>query len=278
MRCFIIIACFVAFFGINSCSFKEKGHQIPVQSAKYIEENRETQVKVFVNPEEIPQGRSPGSLLSEKAEKKGMKKIMNHWIEKGYLFQCSNQTVYDNDKSDLLIHDGEFEPKKDKMTNIFFQEFDIKVSFVPVKQLAGKILELKSNRTFAGQGEPVINYLFEITPDDSGAYFLVARTEHLDDINYFKVIGSGKIYHTTDQIGQGIFLETYQEIMQKDYIFMLLVEIRPLKNTAQKGVEKTKQSSMGSEVEEVIVEPKQEKTLKKKIKKNRDIQVQGKGT
>ncbi len=282
MRYFaIIIACFVVFLGVNSCSVKEKGQQISQissQDSGYIEKTRETQVKVFVNPEEIPQGKSPASLLREKAEQKGMEKIMNQWIRSGYLFKCSGQTVYDTDKSALLVHTGEFEPEQDKMTNVFSQTFSLKVSFIPVKQLAGKIVKLKGGRTLGGQSEHVTIHLFEVKPDNNGAYFLVAQKENLNNKDYFKVLGSGKVYHTIDQIGQGEFLETYQEITQDDYIFMLQAEIRPLKEKVSGEGKVPRQESPESELEEVIVEPKKELESDKKIEEKQDIQIQGKGT
>jgi hypothetical protein len=221
-----------------------------------------TQVQVFVNPEEIPQGSSPASLLREKAEKEGMGNIMNHWIRQRFLFQCSNQTVFNPEKSDLLMNRGRFEIQKDPMTNMFSQTFYLEATFVPVQQLAGSILKLKDNRTLAGQGVHVVISLFEIIPDAKGAYFLVARKEQLDTTDYMRIIGSGKIYHSIDHIAQGIFLETSREIMEKDYVFLLLVDVKPRQETLLGVTQSPRGSSMdsiGSGFEEVTIEPHRER-------------------
>lgn len=233
---------------VLSCSNKVLEKNIWSSGAYPAKMSQKTQVKVLANSEEIAQGESPESVLWSKAEKQGIQKINNYWLNKRLLIKASNNTAVKISNINFLQHKGQFSAKQDPVTQVYSQEFRLRAEFYPYWQFAGRIASFKDQQTLAGQYDYVTLDLFEQIQVKE-AYFLIARKEIRDKTSYFRLIGAGKLYHSIGEKAQGLLLETVKEVMAGDVVFFLQVEVEPHNNRDPL------QTMNGKNLDELVVEP-----------------------
>lgn len=213
--------------------------------------HKEVQVKVMVNPEEIPEGDIPEDLLWEKAEKEGLGKAINSWLRQRLLVKTSSAQVT---QSSFLERKGQFSPSQDEITNVYAQRFRISVDFTGATETSGKITSFLDGRDMGGENSYCTIQLADQAPGDQGAYFLVTRPEKVQNKRLMRVIGSGKIYNTVDSTAQALLMETNREIHVGDAVFLLVGSVKPVSSAPAEAPEATE----AGEVNEVVVEPSME--------------------
>lgn len=253
----LILPCLFLLFYVFACQSVKHGEPILFQqdgSRSYVQS---TQVKVMVNPEEISPGKTPEDILWSRAEQQAMSKIMNVWLSQGLLLQPSLEQVYDPGSSNFMRRQGEVRAVQDELTEIYTQEFVLDSRFEPIKQVSGTIVKLEDKHAIAGQLQFLRINLADLTPDEQGAYFLVATGSDSDQTGMLRLIGSGKIYHVLDSMAQAVLMETKQEVRTGDIVFLLnglLQPVQPAEPAAAKSTELP-------DKEEIVVEPKAEKAV-----------------
>lgn len=213
--------------------------------------HKEVQVKVMVNPEEIPEGDTPEDVLWGKAEKAGLGKAINSWLRQRLLIKASSAQV---NQSSFLERKGQFTPSQDEITNVYSQRFRIAVDFTGATETSGKITAFLDGRAMGGENSYCTIKLADQTPGEQGAYFLVTRPEKVQNKRLMRVIGSGKIYNTVDSTAQALLMETNREIDVGDAVFLLVGSVEPVSSAPAEAPEATE----AGEVNEVVVEPSME--------------------
>ncbi len=218
------------------------------QSRQYVQTTR---INVEVGPEQISLGSSPEEILWSRAEKLGMAEIMNVWLGQRLLLQPAREQVFDVDTSSFLLRQGQFEPEQEQMTRSYAQEFKLNSMLVPVEQVGGRVVNIEDQYSMAGQFQQVTIELFDLEPDENGAYFVTGRKKEDLDSEVLQILGSGKIYHVLNGTAQASLMETKREVRTGDYIFMLQSEVEP----AEKPVVRMPEYVEVPLKEEVVVEP-----------------------
>jgi hypothetical protein len=217
------------------------------------------QIRVTIDQAEIPQGATPESVLRKKAEKKGIKRVNKHWLNRRLLFQPTNHEYYPLGQERFVFHRGDFEARRNEVTKVYTQAFRVKANFVPVRQVSGTIVELQDKRSLAAQNDFVTLKLHGLVPGEGGAYCIVSRPKTVQDEQYQHMIGAARIYHTANRNAQAVLLRTNKEIMVDDSVYMMQIEVEPVASTA--GAQKREpkpEATETSETEEVMVKPEKE--------------------
>lgn len=203
-------------------------------------------------------GEEKGASLKEElwkeAEEKGIQKINKSWLSQRLLVPISNATVYDSDKPDFVEREGEIvfpETDEDFLPSL---EFEVSISFTPVDQVRGKIVDIENDGTLAGKDSQVSIEFRDLHPAEKGTYFLVTRPESVKKNNYVRVIGSGKIYNVMQELSQGVLQKSSQEIMEGDRVYILQTKVSSLQEKEEKKANATEMDVK----DRIIVEPVQE--------------------
>ena len=213
--------------------------------------SKQVQVQVMANPEEVPVGKTPSEVLWEKAETEGMRQAINSWLRQRLLINVGQAA---SKQSRFLVHEGQFSPEKDEITNVYTQRFQISVDFTASTAVSGKITSFLDGRAMGGENSHCTIELADQTPDENGAYFLVTRPEEVQSERLMRIIGSGKIYNTINSAAQGLLTETNREIDVGDAVFLISGMIKPV----TKEPEETPEATESESVDEVTVEPAME--------------------
>jgi len=219
------------------------------------------QVKVTLGQEKLELGKSPEAQLWERAEKKGVRQAVNPWIEKGYLIRPSGANVLEEGFSDFLVRKEDFEAEAKEITQVYSKRFDVGVTLTPVRQVSGEITGIEADRSMAAGNFQVDLELEQLTPDKSGAYFVVVQMDTAPEgSEKGKIVGSGYIYRTLDNRAQAELMEAQREIRTGDFVFLLRTEISPVTQEQEEQEQEEPQEVEPEPSEpEVMVEPKKEK-------------------
>ena len=219
----------------------------------------QAEVRAMSDPEKIQPGDTPEEHLVSIAEREGMERILNRWIRERYLVLPSNATLYNAAYSSFLQHKGQFEPRQDEVTRVYSQPFRVQAGFFPITQASGRIVNIEKERTLGSEHAYVSIELPHLKPDAQGAYFVVARQEEVaDNGSQMRLIGSGRIYRTLDHVSQGVLLETAQEIMVDDTVYLVQTEVQPISKPKPELPEATQSEKMPEVVVEPVAEPEKE--------------------
>jgi len=253
----IMILCMIFF--VAACAQQGAEVKSVFQDIRSETLEQSAQVKVTLGQEKLDLGKTPEEQLWKRAEKEGVRKAVNPWIQKGYLIRPSRANVLDEGFSDFLVRKGEFEAEAKEITQVYTNRFDIRVTLTPVQQASGEITQIEAKRSMAAGNFQVDLELEQLRPDKSGAFFVVVQMDTaLDDPKRGKIVGSGYIYRTLDNRAQAELMEAQREIRTGDLVFLLRTEISPV--TPQKEEEKEEPEKVEPEPSEpeVMVEPKKE--------------------
>lgn len=219
----------------------------------------EAEVRAIEDPGKIPSGDTPEAHLGSIAERRGMERILNRWIRERFLIAPSNATLYNAAYSSFLQHKGQFEAEQDEVTGVYSQSFKVQAGFFPVAQASGRIAAIEKERTLGSEHTFVTVELQRLTPDNQGAYFVVARQEVADPSgSELRLIGSGKIYRSLDHTCQAVLLETAQEIMVDDTVYLVQTEVQPMSKQKAELPKATKSEKIPEVVVEPVEEPEEE--------------------
>ena len=219
----------------------------------------EAEVRAMEDPGKIPPGDTPEAHLGSIAERRGMERILNRWIRERFLIAPSNATLYNAAYSSFLQHKGQFEAKQDEVTGVHSHAFRIEAGFFPIEQASGRIAAIEKERTLGSEHAYVTIELERLVPDGQGAYFVIARPENTDKGgSALRLIGSGKIYRTLDHTCQGVLMETAQEIMVDDTVYLVQTEVQPISKQKAELPEATKSEKIPEVVVEPVEEPEEE--------------------
>ncbi|MEF8888911.1 MAG: hypothetical protein V5A14_02585, partial [Desulfohalobiaceae bacterium] len=231
----ILILCMIFF--VAACAQQGAEVDSVYQDIRSETLEQSAQVEVTLGQEKLDLGKTPEEQLWERAEKKGVREAVNPWIERGYLIRPSRANVLEEGFSDFLVRKEEFEAEAKEITQVYSKRFDIQVTLTPVRQVSGKITQIEAKRSMAAENFQVDLDLEQLTPDKSGAYFVVVQMDTaLEDSKKGKIVGSGHIYRTLDNRAQAELMEAQREIRTGDLVFLLRTEISPV--SPQKEEEK----------------------------------------
>jgi len=237
---------------LSACTTFKQSEQLVADTDRQIKESRQVKVDIaYTEKEKNEDKKALKKQLWKKAEKKGMRKINQSWLGRRLLLPMSNATVFASPEKKIFVqHKGKL-TLPDSEEILPYVRFRVSASFFPVKQLSGTIVKIEKGRTIAGEDSQVSMKFPDIKPTRDGAYFLIARPEKIDQKNYVRVIGSGKIFNSMQDLSQGILLETSQEILVGDNLYLLQTMVRPAK---EKNKDKIDATGLDQE-ERIVVEP-----------------------
>lgn len=248
MRCYKMLLLFLVMVMGVSCALKkdlEPQAKKEVRIAQVL--TKDAQVSVYVNPEEVPPGKSPEELLKDKAAQKGVARVLGPWLRDKYLFVVGNNTLWTSGP-DFLDFRGGFQAQQDELTRSYSQLFKVSIALAPVTQAMGSIDSLEDKLGMGGQGHYCTIRLGDLRPKKT-AYFLVCRNYALEgETGYVQSIAYGKIYNVLDGLAQGVILQSAKEVEDGDQVFLLRTRVSPVVKAAV--------PSISAGVEEVVVEPK----------------------
>ncbi|MDD4649973.1 MAG: hypothetical protein PHO79_08195, partial [Desulfoplanes sp.] len=135
---------------------------------------------------------------------------------------------------DLLTRTGKVVQKQDPQTGNYHQDATITATFVPTKQLAGKIIRLHDNRYIGSTHDRVILQMYSSCTITPPAFFLIAKKIADNNLAFLKISGWGNIMQPMQDnnplhplhggsLCQAELRETSREIEQGDIIFLLQV-------------------------------------------------------
>jgi hypothetical protein len=253
----LMILCLIFF--VAACAQHGAERQTAFQEVAPETLQRSAQVKVTLGQEKLELGKSPEEQLWKRAERKGVRKAVQPWIEKGYLIRPSRANVLDEGFSRFHKRKGEFAAQAEEITQVFSKRFDIRVTLTPVKQLSGTIASIEADRNMAAANFQVGLELEELTPDKNGAYFIVVQMDTaLEDSEQGKIVASGHIYRTLDNKAQAQLLDSKREIQPGDLVFLLRTEVSPVSTQKDEEKEESEEVETQPSKPEVMVEPKKE--------------------
>ncbi len=253
----IMILCMIFF--VAACAQQGAEVDSVFQDIRSETLEQSAQVKVTLGQEKLDLGKTPEEQLWKRAEEEGVRKAVSPWIKKGYLIRPSRANVLDEGFSDFHVRKEEFEAEAKEITQVYSNRFDIRVSLTPVRQVSGKITQIEAKRSMAAGNFQVDLELEQLTPDKSGAYFVVVQMDTaLEDSKKGKIVGSGYIYRTLDNRAQAELMEAQREIKTGDLVFLLRTEISPVSPQMEEEKEEPQEVEPESSEPEVMVEPKKE--------------------
>ncbi|MEF8941492.1 MAG: hypothetical protein V5B78_01745 [Desulfohalobiaceae bacterium] len=253
----ILILCMIFF--VAACAQQGAEVDSVYQDIRSETLEQSAQVEVTLGQEKLDLGKTPEEQLWERAEKKGVREAVNPWIERGYLIRPSRANVLEEGFSDFLVRKEEFEAEAKEITQVYSKRFDIQVTLTPVRQVSGKITQIEAKRSMAAENFQVDLDLEQLTPDKSGAYFVVVQMDTaLEDSKKGKIVGSGHIYRTLDNRAQAELMEAQREIRTGDLVFLLRTEISPVSPQKEEEKEEPEEVEPEPSEPEVMVEPKKE--------------------
>jgi hypothetical protein len=186
----------------------------------------------------LPPGKNaPDSSLAEAfwaaAIDQGMADIGNAYIQLTPLVRGIDEQSLAQPFSDLLTRTGKVVQKQDQQTGNYHQDATITATFVPTKQLAGKILRLHDNRYIGSTHDRVILQMYSPRTITPPAFFLIAKKIDDNNLAFLKISGWGNIVQSMQDnplhplhggsLCQAELRETSREIEQGDIIFLLQV-------------------------------------------------------
>lgn len=186
---------------------------------------------------------------------KGIKKIYKTWLGRRLLVENSNASIYKSNPRQFIKQRGEI-VFSDSEEILPTQRFQVSVSFAPIKQVSGRVVKIEKDRTIAGEYSQVSIKLAHLRPSGK-AYFLIARPEVIENKNYMRVIGSGKIFNTLKDLAQAKLMTLSQEIMLEDRVYLLQTQITP--TNEQNKINPTQTETENRVVVKPLPEPEEDK-------------------
>lgn len=251
----IIIINALLIFLCSCYSTQEKQEFSPLAEKNPSKLYKEIKVTVKADSNEIPTGKKPKDVLIDKAEKKGMDIIFNSWLKKRLIIKVTEDNVFSKKgDSHLLTYKNNAPVQKDELTDMYQKDFKISASLYGVKDLSGDILDFENEKEHGCEYNFVLIDLKEVSLDDKGAYFVVTRPEKIKGKQFYRLMGSGKIFHQLGSEVQGLIMETNRELSKEDVVFLVEAEIESVQNTKKQTLDRRKQ-----DIDEVMVRPVKEK-------------------
>jgi hypothetical protein len=248
-----ILAVVVSLFLVSCAGTMELQPQkdIYVPVAKVEGFSQETHVTARLESGKIPPGTEVRQAVWEHGRAKGMRTLLNKYLQDGTLFVPSKGQEFFS--MPLTRVDLSHEPVQDMTTNDFRQVYSLSALFVPDKSLSGTVASMKESRTIGAMDDEVFIEFFTGDYLESPAYFLLATPAPFEEGTYYQVYGSGMIKQITGTKGLGEILEVRKEVSVGDMVFLLQIQGQALRmeTAAQEAVITTVDAGPG----EIVVEP-----------------------
>ena len=149
------------------------------------------------------------------------------------------------------------------VTGDLTQDFTFELTFIPDWKITGQIKKIEEDRYIAGSSDRVLIALFDYYPLKFPAYFLIGRQTVEENNDLVRIIGFGKLTQAlgpvagvninkkySGTLAQGQILETDQEILTGDLIFLVMVK------AWAKPEAQLKKEELTTDTNEVVVEPR----------------------
>ncbi|MBT8762351.1 hypothetical protein KFV02_00190 [Desulfohalobiaceae bacterium Ax17] len=218
--------------------------------------------EVTLTEQEIATYEDVKTAFWDKATHKGIELLMRKLIQKHILVKGSIGQVPPPEDIHFFQKIGQVSPSKLPVTNDLVQNFSFELSFIPDWKLGGQIKKIEEDRYIAGSSDRVLVVLFDYYPLKTPAYFLIGKRVEEENNHLVSIIGTGKLIQAlgpvarakiddkhSGTLAQGKILETTQEVLPGDLIFLVTVK-------AWAKPEPQTKKQIKSDTNEVVVEPK----------------------
>ena len=260
LRYFLALFCFVCLVSCIQVKPVGKFFDSNLGSKPIVEK---TDVKVVLTEQEVANHEDMETAFWDRAMRKGMESLARKLLQKHILVKGSIGQVPSPKNVYFFQKIGQVSPGKLPVTGDLTQDFSFELTFIPDWKIAGQIKKIEEDRYIAGSSDRVLMVLFDYYPLKLPAYFLIGRQTVEESNNLIRIIGFGKLTQAlgpvagvninkkySGTLAQGQILETDQEILTGDLIFLVMVK------AWAKPEAQLKKEELTTDTNEVVVEPR----------------------